>query len=358
MPELLLITGDRDGAVSGGRAQLSRLHRDCLSEIFGHSLAVHSLDTGSAVSRTAGLRGYVDGQSPELVRQIVDRLRAKAIPRLFLDGSNLGRIAAGVKQALPRTEIFTFCHNVEARFFMGALRRRPRPHAAGVLFANYVAERLAVRHSDRLIALNERDSAGFKRLYGRAATDLLPMAMRDQLPPGTAEAGDVAPDAYALFVGGAFYANQQGIAWYAREVAPHLTLPTVVVGKGMEAMRDELERAPNMQVVGAVDSLAEWYRNARVAIAPIFDGSGMKTKIAEALMFGKPVAGTSEAFVGYEPVAEQAGWVCDTPQAFVAAMKEAQLRPIKTLDRELRGLYERDYSYGAALTRLRQILSR
>ena len=38
---------------------------------------------------------------------------------------------------------------------------------------------------------------------------------------------------------------------------------------------------------------------AALVIAPIFDGSGMKTKVAEALMHGKHVVGTPEAFSGY-----------------------------------------------------------
>ena len=40
-------------------------------------------------------------------------------------------------------------------------------------------------------------------------------------------------------------------------------------------------------VVGEVESLAQWYHDAYFVVAPIFDGSGMKTKVAEALMYGK-----------------------------------------------------------------------
>ena len=33
---------------------------------------------------------------------------------------------------------------------------------------------------------------------------------------------------------------------------------------------------------------------------PIFEGSGMKLKTCEALMFGKNIIGTPEAFAGYD----------------------------------------------------------
>lgn len=35
-------------------------------------------------------------------------------------------------------------------------------------------------------------------------------------------------------------------------------------------------------------------------VMPIFSGSGMKVKTAEALMYGKFLIGTKEAFEGYE----------------------------------------------------------
>ena len=80
-----------------------------------------------------------------------------------------------------------------------------------------------------------------------------------------------------LFVGGGFYANRAGIRWFAREVAPAINLPTLVVGYGLDDLREELERSGNVQLIGAVESLEPWYLIAKAAIAPIFAGSGMKT---------------------------------------------------------------------------------
>lgn len=354
--KLLFVSSSDLASPQGGRALLSRLLADCLAELLGDEFQVAEVSRGDRTSRLQSLRGFLDGLLPDRIEGLLERIRSDCIDCVFIDGSNLGKLAAAVKRRLPAVRVLVFCHNVEARFFLGALQRDRSLHAGGVLLANYRAERLAARYSDRLIALNARDSAEFKQLYGREATDILPMAMRDQLPSSATANQLVGADAYALFVGGAFYANQQGISWYVRHVAPHVDLPTVVIGNDMEAMRQELERTPRVRVVGGVERLDEWYRNARVAIAPIFEGSGMKTKVAEALMFGTPIVGTSEAFVGYEAVVGIAGCVCDTPEAFIAAIKEAEIRPIKALDPHLRALYEHEYSREAARERLRQIL--
>lgn len=92
-------------------------------------------------------------------------------------------------------------------------------------------------------------------------------------------------------------------------------------------------------------------------IAPIFDGSGMKTKVAEALMYGKKIIGTPEAFSGYEGVADQAGWVCATANEFVAAIADAESEVTQPFYPELRMLYEEKYSFSAAATRLAAILA-
>ena len=58
----------------------------------------------------------------------------------------------------------------------------------------------------------------------------------------------------------------------------------------------------------------------------------MKTKVAEALMYGKRIIGTREAFSGYEFNAEEVGWLCNTKEEFVAALRrvEGELSPFST----------------------------
>ncbi len=336
---------------------LARLHRDVLHDLLGRGfvdLALHP-ENARAPNRLAG---HIDGATQSGIAAVVAALDSHGADTLWLDGSNLGRIARAVKRARPRVRILTFCHNVEARFFLGALRRARSLRAAGVLIGNYVAERMATRHSTEVIVLSDRDGDGLDRLYGRRADHILPMALRDQLGIRVPSQQDrpAVPDAPLLFVGGSFYANQAGIAWFADAVAPRIEIRTNVVGQGMDAMRDLLERAPGMRVIGAVDSLEPLYRDARLVIAPIFDGSGMKTKVAEALMFGKRVVGTPEAFSGYAQDVVAANWCCSDAAAFVAAIAEARAQPLRSYDAAMRLLYERDHSPSATAVRLARIL--
>jgi glycosyltransferase involved in cell wall biosynthesis len=183
------------------------------------------------------------------------------------------------------------------------------------------------------------------------------MALQDKIPSNFDQCATQQQQKFALFVGGNFYANRAGISWFVQRVVPQINIKICIVGHGFEAYRAELEREGKVQVVGAVGELADWYHNAQFVIAPIFDGSGMKTKVAEALMYGKKIVGTPEAFSGYEDVINRAGWCCASAEEFVAAIDSAQSLVTQAFYPELRSLYEQKYSFPAAVSRLAAVLS-
>lgn len=344
-----LFIGPDHPAAFGGREQLARLHREVLGELRGAAfdtiLLARTPIRGSA-ALGAALSGRIDGTDAATEQRILAHIAARDIGQVWLDGSNLGVLAKAIKRRFPGVELFTFFHNIEPRFFFGALRQRPNLRAAGVLAATFAAERKAARFSDRLVVLNARDGDGVRRWHGRNATDILPMAIEDQLPAVPAPSAPAAPPpSFLLFVGGSFYANKAGIAWYAREVAPHIALDTLVVGSGMDSERTTLERSRRIKVIGRVDDLAPYYRDADAVVAPIFDGSGMKTKVAEAWMHGKRVIGTREAFTGYEQVAAVAP--CHDAAAFIAAIGALAAQPPPRFDPLLRRHYDEHYSRAA-----------
>jgi len=356
---LLLLTKPLASVPAGGRELLCRLNYDALKAIYGDRLVLFELPEGKfrkARDYFKVFKGHIDGLNDDSIEEVVQTVEAGNIDKVFVDGSNLGAVVTALKRRLPHVEVTSFFHNVEARFFWGALRFNRKVRAVAVLLANYIAERQAVAGSDKLVCLSERDSRQLKRLYGRAATHIAPMALDDKLPADFAATPETPPESFALFVGGVFYANQAGIAWYIRHVAPKVDVPLFIVGRGFESLRGELEIPGKVTVVGEVDSLEDWYRRAKFVIAPIFDGSGMKTKVAEALMHGKMVVGSAEAFSGYEDVASEAGWLCHTANEFAAAIVQANDRITAAFHPKLREIYLRRYSKDAAARRLRDIV--
>ena len=357
--KVLLLTKQLDMSPTGGRELLCKLNHDALKEIYGERFVLFELPRRplrgiKSVLRT--FKGHIDGIDESTIASALQIIQRENVGKVFVDGSNLGGFVKAVKAKLPQVEISTFFHNVEARFFLGAFRQNISFRSLAVLIANYFSERKSAKYSDKIICLNERDSLLLLKVYGRKATHISEIALLDKLPTDFANNFKPSSERFALFVGGDFYANREGILWFVKNVVPRIDIKIYIVGRGFEKLRNELERDNKVVVVGAVDSVSEWYLNAQFVIAPIFDGSGMKTKVAEALMFGKKIIGTPEAFTGYENVSDKAGSVCVTADDFVSEIESIYNNDNEVCIKELRDIYCDNFSLDAARSRLKAIL--
>ncbi len=355
-PKLLLITNKLDCNI-GGREQLSSLNHSILEDVYKNQFHLVEVEKSPPVSfyeKVSAFRGYIDGLNMANIIRIVEEVTANNIDQVFIDGSNFGELTRALKSSAPQVRIYTFFHNVEARFFWGSFKESPSIRSLSVFIANYLSERKSVKYSNKIICLNERDSSLLGKWYGRRANYTSPMSILDKFTG--IKSINKAPQRFALFVGGDFYANISGIQWYVENVSAFVDIHTYIVGRGMEKLKEKLEINDKVRVIGEVDSLEQWYLDSYLVIAPIFNGSGMKTKVAEALMFGKKIIGTPEAFSGYESIVSVAGVVCNNAQEFITAIDNAEHLVIANHDSALREVYQANYSYGAAKKRLENIL--
>ena len=356
----LLLTKSYSVKPFGGRDLLCKLNNNALSLILRERLLTINIANHrrrSLRSKLFSLIGFIDGIDHHVIKSTLDFIGNNSIKRVFVDGSSFGCLVSFIKKRFPQVEVITFFHNVEARFFWGSFRAEKTLHSVAVLIAIYFAERNAVRFSDKRICLSERDSIILKKIYGKGGTHILPLALEDQKIACSSELISLNSDPFALFVGGDFYANREGIKWFVKHVVPSIGIRICIVGKGMEALRSQLQIPNRVDVLGLVDNLADWYRRARFVIAPIFDGSGMKTKVAEALMHGKKVIGTAEAFSGYDDNVKAACWCCNNSSEFVEAIYNAVETIEFEYDPAMRDLFEKHYSFSAATERFNILLN-
>jgi glycosyltransferase involved in cell wall biosynthesis len=354
----LIFTTKLNMSPRGGREMLSKLNYDVLNLILPDCFILYEVPPSKLrgfYKTIMAFFGYIDGLTPQVNLTVFDLIIRENIQLVFVDGSNLGGFVSALKDRMPRVEIILFCHNVETSFFWGAWKRDKSFHAFGVFIVNYLAERKAIMYSDKIIALSSRDSQLLKRIHSRSATHISPIGIEDKLQSNHTLIYSDFEVPFALFVGGNFYANRQGILWFLKNVVPLIDIKIVVIGNCMEAIRDQIDIPGCVEVVGSVDCLADWYRHAHFVIAPIFDGSGMKTKVAEALMYGKKIVGTPEAFSGYEDVSQSIGWICNNAEEFAVAIANARTTITTFFDPEMRKLYEKLYSPEAVQNRLSQV---
>ena len=96
--------------------------------------------------------------------------------------------------------------------------------------------------------------------------------------------------------------------------------------------------------IAGIKNLNRYYKNALFTVAPIFKGSGMKTKIAESLMFGKPIIGLKEAFIGYEKHEKKIGIKCRNENDFIKAINDLAKKKHDHYEHQLRKIYLENYS--------------
>lgn len=356
--KILLITNTLHAHPRGGRELLCKLNYQALLESFSDGLRVLELKKMPKIGFRGyfrALAGHIDGVDSANITRMLELIANEGIKRVFIDGSNLGELARQLRKAYPALDITVFFHNVEAVFFWDSFKEMKSFRALAVCSVNYLSERKSVLYSNRRICLSGRDSGALRQLYGTSGTDVSAIALIDNYTQQHHYEVPIAK--YALFVGGLFYANLSGIRWYAKNVAPTSPILTIVVGRGLLDYKEELERYGGIEVVGEVVDVEPWYRNAQFVVAPIFGGSGMKTKVAEALMFGKRVIGTPEAFSGYEAIANRVGLTCETAPGFLDAITAMCKSEMPDFDQTLRIKYLTEFSYNAAKDRLKAIMA-
>ncbi|MFN8625052.1 MAG: glycosyltransferase [Candidatus Binatia bacterium] len=111
--------------------------------------------------------------------------------------------------------------------------------------------------------------------------------------------------------------NVDGLRWYRDAVLPRVQhIPHTIIGHDAPV---DIRALPGF--IGGVASSVEYVRRARVSIAPVRYGAGLKGKVLEAMACGTPVVTTPIGDEGYAAGASRAAIVTDDPEAFAAAIE-------------------------------------
>ncbi len=166
-----------------------------------------------------------------------------------------------------------------------------------------------------------------------------------------------------LFVGGFQHTpNIDAVKWYASEVLPHLCelLPGVVTRIVGSRMPDDIKAldCEQLRTLGFVEDLAPLLSSARVSIAPLRYGAGVKGKVNEAMNYGIPVVATACAVEGMHLRAGEEVLVAEAPRAFAEAIAKVYLDPELWQKLSVAGVrnVETHFSPKASLPALRRVL--
>ena len=250
---------------------------------------------------------YPRWTSKRTINEICEIIKREHVDLVFVDEGFLGQLARSIKKTFQdQVKVVTFSHDIAKVMYYERLQDE------GVRFLpEYLSlcrgEKINVRYSDCVLVLNERDNNLLNKIYKRNADDYLRMGvdepdLREYETKEFSFEKKSPNDVFLLSVGTYYPPNLKGLRWFIDNVFIHMSdnFRLVIIGRGMEKFCDEYGNTPNVEIIGAVESLAAYYNNSDIVIAPVFGGGGMKQKTAEAFAYGKPLVCTIESIQGYE----------------------------------------------------------
>ncbi len=134
-----------------------------------------------------------------------------------------------------------------------------------------------------------------------------------------------------VFVGSTHPPNVDGISHFVTEIWPSVRatlgdVPLTVVGEVCSRVRD-LARVPGVSLAGHVADLDAVMASARVFVAPLRYGAGIKGKVLSAMRAGVPVITSHVGAEGIDVEHRRSALIADDDRAFAALAVEAYTSP-------------------------------
>lgn len=349
MKNKILYVGRRISHIQGGADLVNMRNQSLLEEVFPDKITYVS-GYGKSL-----FNNLIFGANNRVLKNIHGHLKSGEYSFLFLSQSLLGRVAHDVKKTFPDVTIITFFHNIEIQYAYEYVKTRGLKALPFYVAVKYW-ERVCCKNTDVFITLNDRDSTLLKDIYRCLSTLELPISLEDKYSEEKAEVfckEEMSID--YLFVGTAFFANVQAVQWFINKVMPYVKGQFWIIGKGMDRVQLDNSLGGRVQVRGYVEDLSEYYYRARCVVSPVFVGGGMKTKTAEALMYGKTIIGTTEAFEGYE-IDSSCMLLCNSAEDFVDRL--THIDEMFHINETSRKLFNQYYSNKAAKEKLEELMNK
>ncbi len=203
---------------------------------------------------------------------------------------------------------------------------------------------------DRILATSCHDAKLVcSRLPRMSKVTVYPNALPLMVPPPRSDRPEI------IFSGNLEYApNIAAVRFFHRNVWPALQsrwpgLKWKILSKNPGSFRDLPARDPSIEITGFVEDAVAVIAQSRVAVVPLFAGSGTRIKILEAWAAGTPVVSTTLGAQGLEYRDREHLVLADDAESFTAAVSELFALPVnrERIGAAGRRLYEEQYTWPA-----------
>lgn len=297
----------------------------------------------------------------DVVKELLECIEANKIDSVFLFRSTQAKLLKKIKKKFNIKSV-VFFHDI----FPDAMKCKWKDNKISYLkrlplYIRYaISENYASKTADRTIVMNERDYNRYLYYYKKKPTNVLPMIVKDSFCDNCEYLirNKKIDEQYQItFVGSNFWANTNGLKWFVNNVMPLIKVDYIlrIVGYKMELLKNDPDfNKDKIEIVGTVDDLKPYYYDSDLIVMPILEGTGMKTKTAEALQFGKTIVATPEALCGYKGLEANC---CRTAKEFAELVEYYYENRPEKFSQYYRSIYLDNYSESAVSIRLKDIFN-
>lgn len=360
----------------------ARLHRKAVQDVVGNdnvftvflspaknpSREKNYISYGKYQSRIERVHRWLQGNMMFISNNIINELcyiiSENKIKTVFIEDSVFGNLVKKIKHKFSDVKVISFYHDIKANLYK---QWNKKSNFVGKIENNIGIrqENINQKYCDINLVFNQRDAEVFNSIYGKYPEGIVPLPapipqLDDEYKGGISEKSQ---KKVLLFVGTKYYPNIVGIQWFYKNVLPKLddNFEFQIVGRGLEYLRNELTDS-HVNVIGEVVSLDEYYKNADIVIAPLFDGGGMKSKTVEAVSFGKTFVGTSESLFGFweemdDGVKGKSVYMCNTSEEWITTLNFLITNQCAKFNKDLFDSFVQKFSYEAVREDLKKIFN-
>ena len=253
-------------------------------------------------------------------------------------------------------------HNVERDYFHNLYLTQKRiVHKLQEIIYSH-QERKSIKLCDGMLVLTKEDKERVISLFGEKHCKNIvvnPVCIRDRCRKTKKDREGF------LITGSLWYGpNADGVIWFLNNVwkkfSEHSDVPLHIAGsRPNEEIRRLSKLYKNVELIENPEDMLPHFEQASCYIVPIFNGAGMKVKIAEAMMYGIPIIASEHALIGYEynEATKKFKSVCE----LMEYMKEIESMPkedLNTLVAIQRKNYVEKYSINSSANNYTRIISK
>lgn len=227
---------------------------------------------------------------------------------IIVHNSRCGLILRKIKHHFPNVPIIMVSDNIEADLMLQTQQGKKRRNRIQALLEQFEIRRAEryCKYADAVSFITRSDLDLFEKMYGKpVVTAVLPVTVNTALPFDKNSAIGVSMK--VLFTGHfGFQPNIDAlqillkVAETLQSTQSNFDVKFVVAGANLDRLPTPALSNVVYRTSPTISEMDKLFREASCYIAPVLWGSGMKTKVAEALSYGLPVVALPNASVGYE----------------------------------------------------------